>query len=50
MKAVVWTDTLQTFIMLVGVISACIKATVDVGGATNVVEALQRGQRHTFWK
>jgi len=50
MKAVVWTDTLQTFIMFVGVVSACIKAAVDVGGMKNVVEALQRGQRNTLWK
>jgi len=50
MKAVVWTDTLQTFVMFAGVLSACIKATVEVGGVKNVIEALQRGQRNTLWK
>jgi len=50
MKAVVWTDTFQTFIMFAGVVSAFVKATVDVGGVKSVIEALERGQRNTLWK
>lgn len=50
MKAVVWTDTLQTFIMLAGVLSSIIKATLDIGGVQNVVEAVERGQRQTITK
>jgi len=50
MKAVVWTDTLQSFVMFAGIVSACIKATVEVGGINKVLEALERGQRNTLWK
>nr|CAB3266301.1 sodium/iodide cotransporter-like [Phallusia mammillata] len=46
MKAVVWTDTLQTFVMLAGMVAAFIKSTSDVGGFTNVWDALERGNRH----
>jgi len=48
MKAVVWTDTLQTVIMLVGMLAAFIKAIAFVGGMDNVVAAMERGNRQTF--
>ncbi|CAK8683332.1 unnamed protein product [Clavelina lepadiformis] len=49
MKAVVWTDTLQTFIMLAGCLAALIKTTVHVGGFGNIWAALDRGNRLNFW-
>jgi len=48
MKAVVWTDTLQTIIMLVGMLAAFIKAIVSVGGMDNLFAALERGNRQNF--
>jgi len=50
MKAVVWTDTLQSFVMFAGIVSACIKATIEVGGVKSVIEAVERGQRNTMLK
>ena len=44
----IWTDTLQTFIMLVGMTAVFLFALHDVGGITNVMKALERGNRHTF--
>ena len=46
----VWADTVQSFVMFAGIVSASIKATVDVGGVNRVVEAVERGQRNTLWK
>ena len=45
MKAVVWTDTLQTLIMFVGAIACNIKAVSVAGGCGNVWDALDRGGR-----
>jgi len=50
MKAVIWTDTLQTFIMLAGMTAVLIFTLCDVGGATNVAKAMERGNRHTFFE
>ncbi|CAK8683331.1 unnamed protein product [Clavelina lepadiformis] len=49
MKAVVWTDTLQTCIMLAGSLAALIKATTHVGGFHKVWAALDRGGRLNFF-
>ena len=38
MKAVVWTDAVQTFIMVLGVVVATISAIVHAGGFGNVFE------------
>lgn len=50
MKAVVWTDALQTFIIVAGVIATTIKSLIVVGGFQNVWEALERGQRNNALK
>jgi len=50
MKAVVWTDTMQTFIMFFGMLAAFIKSIVAVGGVHNVIQALERGERQTIFK
>ncbi|PNF13986.1 hypothetical protein B7P43_G08671 [Cryptotermes secundus] len=62
LKAVVWTDTLQTFIMFGGVIIVMILGTINVGGPGVVWERSQQSDRleffnfnmdptirHTFW-
>ena len=46
----VWTDTLQSFIMIAGVVAAIIKSTIVVGGFENVVDALDRGGRLNAFK
>ena len=39
-KAVVWTDVLQSAFMFIGVLAALIKGTLDVGGFGKVLESL----------
>lgn len=46
----IWTDTLQTFIMLAGMFAVFIITLRDVGGLANVTEAINRGKRNTFLK
>ena len=50
MKAVVWNDTFQAGIMTAGVLALTIRVTQYVGGLNNIWEAVDRGQRNTFWK
>lgn len=38
LKAVVWTDVVQGFSMLIALVVVAIKATIDVGGLSVVVE------------
>ena len=45
MKAVIWTDVLQTFVMLAGSLAALIQPAIAVGGFQNVYMALERGKR-----
>uniref|UniRef100_H2Z8W9 Sodium-coupled monocarboxylate transporter 1 n=1 Tax=Ciona savignyi TaxID=51511 RepID=H2Z8W9_CIOSA len=49
MKAVVWTDTLQSVIMLAGSIAVFIKVAILLGGTDKIWEAVERGQRNTIW-
>lgn len=62
LKAVVWTDTLQTLIMVVSVVFVAIVGTIRVGGISAIMEAAAEGerlemnnfdpdpfQRSTFW-
>ncbi|XP_063546879.1 sodium-coupled monocarboxylate transporter 1-like [Cydia strobilella] len=62
LKAVVWTDTLQTVLMYFGVIFVLIYGTWRLGGVKNVIAINEEGQRleffnmdpdptirHTFW-
>ncbi|CAK8681466.1 unnamed protein product [Clavelina lepadiformis] len=50
MKAVVWTDTLQSLIMLFGGFAAMVKAIMVVGGLDEMTSALDRGHRLNAWK
>ncbi|CAG5130556.1 unnamed protein product, partial [Candidula unifasciata] len=62
MKAVIWTDVFQAFIMIAGVLSIVIQGTISVGGISRVWEVNERWDRikffnfdvnpttrHTFW-
>ncbi|XP_063224315.1 sodium-coupled monocarboxylate transporter 2-like [Bacillus rossius redtenbacheri] len=62
LKAVVWTDTLQTVVMFGGVLTVMVLGTVDVGGVSAVLQRSREGDRleffnldldprtrHTFW-
>ncbi|XP_041479111.1 sodium-coupled monocarboxylate transporter 1-like [Lytechinus variegatus] len=45
MKAVLWTDTLQTVIILLGVIAVIVKGSIDVGGVGEVFRIGHQGGR-----
>ncbi|XP_025100792.1 sodium-coupled monocarboxylate transporter 1-like isoform X2 [Pomacea canaliculata] len=62
LKAVVWTDVFQTLVMLTGMLTVLIKASIELGGMDEVWRACERGGRlhffdfdpdprirHTFW-
>ena len=49
MKAVVWTDALQAFIMVTGILSGFVAGVVYVGGIDNIYQALERGDRLNLW-
>ncbi|XP_057318145.1 sodium-coupled monocarboxylate transporter 1-like [Microplitis mediator] len=62
LKAVVWTDTIQTLVMFCGMIIVCIMGTYQVGGVAEVWERNDESERieffnmdidptirHTFW-
>ena len=49
-KAVVWTDTLQTVIMFVGGFAALVKTIVIVGGFGKMWNALERGGRMNIFE
>ncbi|XP_063957351.1 sodium-coupled monocarboxylate transporter 1-like isoform X1 [Lytechinus pictus] len=48
LKAVVWTDTLQGIIMIVGVVALIIKGTMVVGGLDKVWQIAEQGDRIQF--
>jgi Na+/proline symporter len=50
LKAVVWTDALQTFLMFGGVIIVMILGTVNVGGPGVVWERNHQSGRLEFFK
>ena len=50
LKAVVWTDALQTFLMFGGVIIVMILGTVSVGGPGVVWERSHQSGRLEFFK
>ena len=50
MKAVIWTDTLQSGIMMAGSVAVLIKTTMEVGGVNKVSEAVIEGGRDTMWE
>ena len=45
MKAVVWTDVIQSFVMLGSIILVIIKGTMDVGGLVEVLRRNYDGDR-----
>ncbi|KAK7477614.1 hypothetical protein BaRGS_00031162 [Batillaria attramentaria] len=56
LKAVIWTDVFQAFVMYAGMLAVLIKGTIDVGGPSKVWEVASAGGfdpdptvRHTFW-
>ena len=50
MKAVIWTDTIQTFAMVAGGLGAMIRALMNVGGLENALAVAHFGKRLNFWK
>lgn len=50
MNAVVWTDVLQSILMLSAAATVFISGTISVGGINEVTSALRRGERNTFIK
>ncbi|CAG5131129.1 unnamed protein product [Candidula unifasciata] len=62
LKAVIWTDVFQAFVMFAGIFAILIKGTIDAGGPTAVWDTAYKGgrlnffnfdpdprTRHTFW-
>jgi len=49
-KAVLWTDVFQSFLMFTAMIVIIIKGTYDVGGVDVVWQRAQYGQRIEFFK
>lgn len=49
-KAVVWTDLLQSLLMFAAVICVAIRGTILVGGFDVVMERAKAGNRLQFWK
>ncbi|XP_072179667.1 sodium-coupled monocarboxylate transporter 1-like [Diadema setosum] len=47
-KAVLWTDTLQALIIVIGVVAVIIKGTIEVGGADEVWRIGLEGRRLVF--
>ena len=50
LKAVIWTDTLQMLIMVIGFLSVIIKASFDSGGFASIWQKAYRGGRIEFWR
>lgn len=50
MKAVVWTDVVQCVIMIFGMLSIFVRATMFVGGLDEMMDAAVRGGRSNLFK
>ena len=50
MKAVMWTDVFQIFIMFAGLIAILIKGSAELGGFDNVWKYMKDGERVQFLK
>lgn len=48
LKAVVWTDAVQSFVMYGTILTICIKGTLDLGGLGEVLERNLEGGRLIF--
>ena len=45
MKAVIWTDVIQTSVMFLGLILSIILGLIDLGGPARVFDIVKKGQR-----
>ena len=50
MKAVIWTDVVQTCLMFTGTLAVIIKGSVDHGGFDDIWSAMYDGDRIQFWE
>ena len=50
MKAVMWTDVVQIFLMFAGLIGILVKGSIDHGGFANIWSLLYDNDRIEFWK
>lgn len=50
MKAVLWTDLIQSFMMFIGVVGLFMATAISVGGFDELVKSVQRGGRNNFLK
>lgn len=50
MKAVMWTDVFQIFVMFAGMLAVVIRGLIEMGGFSNVWAAAERGRRIEFLK
>lgn len=50
MKAVLWTDVFQSFLMFFSMLAIIIKGSIDVGGLNVVFERAMNGSRLEFFK
>lgn len=50
MRAVVYTDVLQTTIMFIGVVSVVVQVCIELGGVGEVWERAAQGGRLEFFK
>ena len=50
MKAVIWTDVFQAFIMVTGMIVVVIVGTVELGGFGEVIKRIDAGERNTIFE
>lgn len=48
MKAVLWADTIQFFIMVAGLLAIAIQGTVKLGGTANIWRICEEGGRINF--
>ena len=50
MKAVMWTDVVQTCFMFAGIVAVIIQGSVDHGGFSNIWSTMYEGDRIRFWE
>lgn len=50
MKAVIWTDVIQTGVIVIGCLAVLIQAIVSIGGFDELSSALERGQRRNAFE
>ena len=48
LRAVVWSDTFQTFVVIAGLIAVTVRGSIDIGGIGKVWEIADKGGRIFF--